>query len=402
MVNVVTEREIVCGGSQDQVPNNLYLVCGSVQLDLDSSELESYASTAPSRAKPTPFFNIYNLLCQGIKNLGEDYIVVFDTNPSFTIITRLALVAAEELIVPTTIDEFSGGGVRSLLLQIGLDTERNEQGNLFSNSFKSFLERHQNNEELMSHQYRTLQCPKYEKLPIAKVRTILINRVPRKNLKAVMAIKSSFHELIAHAFLKTPELFAPPHVSTEIDFPNTKQATEFVKTYYFHEISDIAGTMNISHNLGIPIACLSETRYTMRFPLHALEGDDADEGENKNQNNTKASAGPDSVRFANQVQDLVELALNSSNETAFQIPGVVRNTSGKLIEYDLTIVAPCLEGQGPKDDERRGRRITPIEANEKSDWPHWHSMESEQFFRRKRKNTRSASTTTKRSRTGKE
>ena len=304
IVNALEERKKHHIGYENQFPPNLDLISGSFQLDLDSSALEKAAVETPTRGRPCPFFSIYNLLRQAVHNLGEDYIVVFDTNPSFTIITRLALVAAEELIVPSTIDEFSGGGVKSLLLQIGLDSQRDQQGNLISNSFRSLIERHQASERLTSQPFLSPHTPPYKTLPTARVRAIVINRAPLKNRKAVSAIKDSFYDLIAKAHMQNPEVFAPPHVSMVVPRPtNFNGSVEFVKNYYFHEICDIGGAIGISHNLGIPITCLTQRKYTMRFSLHALENNGVNEEDREPlSNSTDARAGPDSVRFANQIQ----------------------------------------------------------------------------------------------------
>ena len=107
------------GKLEDYVPSNLELVCGSVDLDIFASRLEEKANMSSMFGKETPFRDIYALLYDAVRELGDEYIVVMDTNPSFGISTRLALIACDELMVPTTIDEFSGGGVRNLIVQLG-------------------------------------------------------------------------------------------------------------------------------------------------------------------------------------------------------------------------------------------------------------------------------------------
>lgn len=108
------------GTREDHVPSNLYLISGASSIDLFASEVEKLAQEQPGMINPVPFRSTYNLLRDPISKLDESWIVVVDTNPSFTIISRLALVGCEELIIPTTLDELATGGVRNLLFQLGV------------------------------------------------------------------------------------------------------------------------------------------------------------------------------------------------------------------------------------------------------------------------------------------
>ena len=294
-------------GYADHIPPNLHLVCGSLDLDLWSSVLERGAWQPPSMPQPKPFYAIYSLLHKAIRNLSADWIVVMDTNPSFSIITRLALVAAEEIIIPTTLDEFAGGGVKALLHQLGVDNSRD-----CSSSLVSLLERFFEAERLSSRQFT--KSP-YEKLPVAKIRTIVINRTPHQSQgNAVRNIMNSFEEMISSSYMNNSDVFAPPHVAAPVLKPQTtSEAIEFVKQFYFSELTDIKGAIGISHNLGLPITCLQQISYRMRFLIHAFADDDNgdqvpgtfdedDSNSNIQAAENEAKVGVDTARFANQIQ----------------------------------------------------------------------------------------------------
>jgi len=329
------------------IPANLNFVCGSADLDLYASALEKSAQRGSDEDYPTPFFDTYNILRGPLKELDDTWIVIIDTNPSFSIITRIALVAAEELIIPTSLDEFSGGGAATLLLQLssppapqeGPDGARRFQ----FTSLRKLIENGQNSER--TNQY----CPpNYELLDLAKIRTIVVNRLPFQPSRAIQNVQKSFYSLIAQEYLQRPESFAPPHLPPGVELDEAKDiedAEQIVNTYYFHQVTDLQGTMSISHNLGIPVTCMNTRTYNMIFD-YMLEDE-----------SKTPRIGVDAVRFGLEIQDLVELALQSSWTDECSINGVVK---GGKSEYKWDMVAPCVHDPS-NDDPRRGRRVLALE-----------------------------------------
>lgn len=110
------------------VPSNVWLVCGDSGLDLTSPTLESWASKtvllAMGRQERLPFTECYTCVRKLIDRIvgsePEKWIVFVvrvrylgyieahptqDTNPAFTIYTRIALCACDQLIVPCNPDD---------------------------------------------------------------------------------------------------------------------------------------------------------------------------------------------------------------------------------------------------------------------------------------------------------
>ena len=129
----------------DNIPGNLYIMPGDLDMDLFGSDLEQYSTENATGINPTPVYRTYSVLRRMLLALDDSYIVVLDTNPSLNIVTRLALIAAEEIIAPTTYDIFAGGGLSNLFAQLS-DT-RVGDGNFAITS----LRRYRNNGCISAH-----------------------------------------------------------------------------------------------------------------------------------------------------------------------------------------------------------------------------------------------------------
>lgn len=110
----------------DQIPSNLDLLCGDMQLEYVGRSLdhmrEGYA---------TPTYNpwVFITSCvqyfiegddptkqiQGVTDDNNDWVVFIDTSPSFAIYTEMALVAAQKLIIPVNADDFSRKAIIAML-----------------------------------------------------------------------------------------------------------------------------------------------------------------------------------------------------------------------------------------------------------------------------------------------
>jgi len=353
-------------------PENLYLVCGAVDLDIHASQLE--ANLAPRFGHDTPFYTTYNLMRAAVNELDDEWIVVMDTNPSFSIITRLAIVACRELIVPSTLDEFSAGGLQNLILQLGgtitgdAPPENPAQRTI---SFRLLVEQRQQLERLQATQ-QGIQT--YQVLPMAKIRTVIINRYPVKTLvNAARAVEVRVLELLARARIFSPELFADPHRDPGVvaaPLPQDTQpatllaARECVEWYHYHRVAEMSGTVQITQSLGLPVTRLAQSRYRMLVPLYWAQ--DGDDGQGQ-----QATVGWDCTRYGLQIQDLVELSQKASRHPAFMLAGFFGPPPLELQSKRFEIVKP----QAPMTAmEARGIR-RPLSIEGRRQVPNWHPID---------------------------
>lgn len=117
----------------NEIPGNIELLCGDMQLELVSRSLEH-----KRQEDPTPDYNpwVFITSCvrifiegygdmRGITTDGDsDWVVFIDTNPSFSPYTEIALAAAKKLIIPINADDFSREAIKAMLdLVYGIATE---------------------------------------------------------------------------------------------------------------------------------------------------------------------------------------------------------------------------------------------------------------------------------------
>jgi cellulose biosynthesis protein BcsQ len=244
------------GDLNDQVPANLFCVCGAIDLDIYASELETSASHHPTLENPTPFLSTYGRLRDAIEELPGEYIVVLDSNPSLSMATRMALVAARELIVPSTLDELTAGGLSNLIRQLAPGPPPNLAGVVFY-SLHDLLRDRQNHERLAAARWGGAND--YRLLRFAVIRTVVMNRYPRTpNLVlAAEGALDNMYDLLARAYLRHPQvLFATPHPGAmlpaipagPVGAAQLQAARQIIQRAYFQRVSDIGGTMQISIN----------------------------------------------------------------------------------------------------------------------------------------------------------
>jgi cellulose biosynthesis protein BcsQ len=97
----------------DKVPQNVFLLCGDHSLDLIAPAIERMANEIPIRGTRDPFKEIHSIVKRFVEAVTKEgeWIVWVDTNPAFTIYTRIALCTCQQLIVPCNPDEFSVSAV---------------------------------------------------------------------------------------------------------------------------------------------------------------------------------------------------------------------------------------------------------------------------------------------------
>lgn len=98
------------------IPENLHLVCGDEELEMQSGQIQIACAAGPSDSWRIVHTWVTDLIEDVRKSWNQKGITVFiDCNPSFTIYTELAMTAADRLIIPFSADGSSKRAVRSVL-----------------------------------------------------------------------------------------------------------------------------------------------------------------------------------------------------------------------------------------------------------------------------------------------
>ena len=120
-------------GFKNQIPPNVYLLCGDIHLETVARSLEQKrnANLADDSAwvfvtSSVRYFIEGHSISEhdftpGVACQPEDikeWVVFIDTNPSFSVYTEIALLAAQRLIIPVNADDFSREALESLLYSV--------------------------------------------------------------------------------------------------------------------------------------------------------------------------------------------------------------------------------------------------------------------------------------------
>jgi cellulose biosynthesis protein BcsQ len=217
----------------DQIPNNLFLVVGDEQLELQSSRVSGATNPGPQDA--------WRIVHLWVRDLIEDInhawnyhecTIFIDCNPSFTIYTELALTAAERLLIPFSADGSSKRAVKAVLsLVYGVRRQQNEpQSEFFLNS-----ERH--------------------RMSLPRIYMYIGNRLTQMNNSSASAFKTVVEEIgeeIWGIWRTNPDNFCihPSGATT----PTNKRS---FKNMFQYEVNDANTASVVSGALGIPIANLT-------------------------------------------------------------------------------------------------------------------------------------------------
>lgn len=104
------------------LPNNLFLVCGDPNLELIAAYISNLAQSQQVLQHIRPWVWVHEVLKRLLESvdreLGGQWVVFVDTNPSFSSYTELAICAVESLLIPVNADDSSRtaiGAMHSLL-----------------------------------------------------------------------------------------------------------------------------------------------------------------------------------------------------------------------------------------------------------------------------------------------
>jgi hypothetical protein len=97
------------------MPSNLYLISGDGNLELMAPAINDEASRTPFPGLSDPWKWVHEIFLRLRSELTpENWTIFFDTNPSFSIYTELAICGATRLLVPVNADDSSRVAVKAL------------------------------------------------------------------------------------------------------------------------------------------------------------------------------------------------------------------------------------------------------------------------------------------------
>ena len=202
-----------------KLPENLLLICGDNLLEILSEAIRQTSQLViPVDAWKQVLSWIKDLTAALRQQSGNrDTLFILDCNPSFAIYTQLALVAAENVVIPFTADDSSRRAVENvvaLLYGYGTGDSRMETYARISFAKKA----------------------KEEKLMIPKLHTFVSNRITRyrgKASKAFEAVSESIKETLDDLHENHRQIYATPkEIPSErfIEIPDYHSACVYMTT----------------------------------------------------------------------------------------------------------------------------------------------------------------------------
>lgn len=181
--------------TNSNIPENLYLICGDNLLEILAEAIRQTSQlSVPIDAWRKVLSWIQDLTAALTERSGErDAIFVIDCNPSFAIYTQLALVAADNVVVPFTADDSSRRGIENVVALLHGLTKDKQQANYARINFA--------------------QRAKTEGLRIPKLGTFVSNRVTRyegQASRAFAAVAKNIKQTIDEIHRSHRNLFADP------------------------------------------------------------------------------------------------------------------------------------------------------------------------------------------------
>ena len=211
-----------------EVPENLFLITGDEQLEIQASRV--LGATAPG---PTDAWRIVHTwmsdLIEDIQRSWNqvDTTVFIDCNPSFSIYTELALSASDRLIIPFSADGSSKRAVRAVLaLLYGITRASGRMQSQFY-----------------------LNCQQF-RLPIPKIYCYIGNRLTQY-VRSASAFRTVVHEIgneIWSVWQSNPNIF---HIHPTVSGSPTNRSA--FNRMFQYEIVDADTASVVSSSLGIPM-----------------------------------------------------------------------------------------------------------------------------------------------------
>ena len=223
----------------DSIPDNLYLVPGDEQLEIQMARVSGLTQSGPQNSWQIVHSWITDLVNDISMAWNTTTLTVFiDCNPSFTLYTEMAMAAADRLIIPFSADGSSKRAVRSVLaLLYGVSRYPGAQLSLF----------HQNSGRF--------------KMAVPKIYCYVGNRLTQMNNSSASAFQLVVNDIgqeIYQVWTANPNHFyihpsgSPPPANR----PGFKQMFQY-------EVADANTASVVSGALGIPITSLVAAQYSL-------------------------------------------------------------------------------------------------------------------------------------------
>jgi chromosome partitioning protein len=233
-----------CGGDyvtqispwNDKIPENLFMIVGDEQLEMQSSRVSNATRPGPEDAWRSTHLWIRDLI-EDVQRMwnDEDTCVFIDCNPSFSIYTELALIAADRLIIPFSADGSSKRAVKAVLsLVYGIRRQPGDPQSEFHLNAQRF------------------------KMARPGIYMYIGNRLTQMNQSSASAFKTVVNDIggeIWKVWQTSPNLFCVHPGSAPAP---TSQRT--FKEMFQYEVNDANTASVVSGALGIPIATLTAGR----------------------------------------------------------------------------------------------------------------------------------------------
>ena len=162
------------------LPPNLKLLSGDTRLNCIEDEFQRIMCSGTNTSHATPWRDGRRRLRKSLEEYaaqypGKETVLFFDTNPSLTIWTQIALVSSNKLMIPVMADEFSKAALRNMIYLLhGLGRATGDVG------------RYENS--MFFHKAR-----EYE-VPIPLIHGIIFNKCVIKTDKLIKGFKALEHQ----------------------------------------------------------------------------------------------------------------------------------------------------------------------------------------------------------------
>lgn len=215
------------------VPNNLFLVVGDEQLEIQASRVSAATFPGPQDAWRIVHTWISDLIADIARSWNEaPHTVFIDCNPSFSVYTELALSASDRLIIPFSADGSSKRAVRAVLsLVFGVTRQPGQQQSEYFLNTTRF------------------------RMSFPELYMYVGNRLTQANQSSAAAFKSVVNEIgeeIYAVWQANPNLFCIHPNGAPV--PSHKRA---FKSMFQYEVNDANTASVVSGTCGIPISGLT-------------------------------------------------------------------------------------------------------------------------------------------------
>jgi cellulose biosynthesis protein BcsQ len=215
------------------IPNNLYLICGDEELEMQAAGIQIACSAGPANSWQIVHTWIRNIIDDVKNSWNQNDITVFiDCNPSFTVYTELAISSVDRLIIPFSADGSSKRAVRSVLSLVYGIIRR--PGQIQSQYFRN------------TQQFR---------MALPQIYSYVGNRLTQMNNSSASAFRNVVLEIFSEVYRvyqTNPGLFAVHPGGS----PAPTSRTTF-RAMFEEQINDANTASVVSGALGIPICFLT-------------------------------------------------------------------------------------------------------------------------------------------------